>query len=214
VLAGVQVALDLVQDALSPKGDTPVPFKIVTWFSKKAATMSNKAKYAAAEAAGEYIAIRARANAPSKTGKLRAAIKRGPVTQTNTQTRVTVSVGEEAMPYGAYQEFGTGIYLPGGKPITPKRGKYMVWETMGKAYQGRYVRNRMVASGIRVGRRRTVAAPERNIYLHFATQVKGTPPVRYMQRATTDGRTTQFILKTCEKIGVEISTNLVTPGGR
>lgn len=68
----------------------------------------------------------ARANAPADTGQLRASIKEDiQVTGLTIIARVYADA-----PHAIYQERGTGVYAGRG-PITPKRGKYLVFKPKG-----------------------------------------------------------------------------------
>lgn len=71
----------------------------------------------------QSIATRARRYAPKKTGKLAASIQIYPQAS-GVITRFAVA---SFLEYSAYQEFGTGIHGPKGRPITPKNGTYLVF---------------------------------------------------------------------------------------
>ena len=72
----------------------------------------------------------AKALAPVDNGTLRSSIVINP-TVWNGSTAVG-SVGTGPMAYAVYQEVGTGIYGPAGRPIRPKNKKVMAWQKNGK----------------------------------------------------------------------------------
>jgi hypothetical protein len=75
--------------------------------------------------------------APIEHGFLRGSINtKGPVV---TGTNVEASVGTN-LDYARYQEEGTGIYGPKKTPITPKKGKLLVWTSGGKFFFARSVK--------------------------------------------------------------------------
>ena len=82
----------------------------------------------------------ARGRAPRRTGALADSIREHPPVVT--PTRVTVRVTCDAE-YGEYQDQGTGIYGPQGRPITPKKpGGLLVfdWPAAGGVVFARKVR--------------------------------------------------------------------------
>lgn len=99
----------------------------------------------------------AKPNAPVDEGQLRSSIDYA-VDVSGAQVRGRVGSG---LPQAAYINFGTGIYGPKGAPITPKHGKWLVFEPsrgMGPLRSG--------------GRHR---AKGKRGALVFAKQVRGTP---------------------------------------
>lgn len=64
------------------------------------------------------VADRARAKAPNRTGRLRAAIKPRKAPDKKQGLEVTYLVGARGVPYANFQEFGTG-------PIVPKRAQFL-----------------------------------------------------------------------------------------
>lgn len=107
----------------------------------------------------------AKAGAPVDEGQLRASID----SSVNVEAgRVVGRVGSP-LPQARYTSFGTGIYGPKKRPITPKHGKWLVFEpgrSMGPPRSG--------------GRHR---AKGRRGPLVFATQVDGIPPNPYFYEA-------------------------------
>ena len=65
--------------------------------------------------------------APIDKGILRGAID----SVIHNEGMETVAVVGTNIEYAPYQEFGTGIYGPTGTPITPKRGKFLVFQSKG-----------------------------------------------------------------------------------
>ena len=103
----------------------------------------------------------ARRLAPRHTGKLRASIHTDPISDAPRRVRISVSVG---VPYGIYQELGTGIYAGRGY-IYPKRAK---------AFRFKPNQARLDRRGNRVGRR--------GGYI-FVKRIKGTPAVHFLANA-------------------------------
>ncbi len=66
----------------------------------------------------------AKKSAPIDKGLLRGSIH----SDIRTIGNETVGVVGTNLEYAPYQEFGTGIYGPKGSPITPKRGKFLVFK--------------------------------------------------------------------------------------
>lgn len=97
----------------------------------------------------------ARRNAPVDTGRLRASIA---VEYTREAGRVVARVGSN-LEYAIFQEEGTGVYGPRGRPITPVSAKVLRWVPKGGA-RGR-------------GKSRYA----------FARSVRGTPAVHYLRDA-------------------------------
>lgn len=89
-------------------------------------TTDTSALGAATTSMGERLAVRcgqqfvrtARGRAPRRTGALADSIRAEPPVVQPTRVSLTVTCDS---PYGAYQDQGTGIYGPEGRPITPKR---------------------------------------------------------------------------------------------
>lgn len=99
----------------------------------------------------------AKTRAPVDEGQLRASLDYAVEVQ-GSQVRGRVGSG---LPQAAYINWGTGIYGPKGAPITPKHGKFLVFEpsrSMGPLRRG--------------GKH---AAKGRRGALVFAKQVRGTP---------------------------------------
>lgn len=70
-----------------------------------------------------------KAKAPIEYGNLRGSINtQGPKVTGN---NVEASVGTN-IEYARHQEEGTGIYGPRKQPITPKKGKYLVFKVGGR----------------------------------------------------------------------------------
>lgn len=107
----------------------------------------------------------AKAGAPVDEGQLRASIDSAVTVQPG---RVVGRVGSP-LPQAVWTSFGTGIYGPKKRPITPKHGRWLVFEpgrSMGPPRSG--------------GRHR---AKGKRGPLVFATSVKGTPPNPYFYEA-------------------------------
>jgi len=96
----------------------------------------------------------ARGRASRRTNELADSIEAGPVYKAGSTFRTTVEVGAE---HGVYQDRGTGIYGPEGRPITPRRA------------DGVLVFDWPAAGGV-----------------VFARSVRGTPPTRFWQRTVAD----------------------------
>lgn len=64
---------------------------------------------------------------PVDTGRLRASITADVVPRDDT---VVARIGTNVN-YAIYVHEGTGIFGPTGRPITPKRGRYLVWTPRG-----------------------------------------------------------------------------------
>lgn len=77
---------------------------------------------------GELVAQRARQLVPVNTGKLRQSIE---ATLTERGGIPVCIIGSD-VEYAAYVHEGTGIYGPHHQRITPRRGKYMVFEINGE----------------------------------------------------------------------------------
>lgn len=77
--------------------------------------LHNVADLSVQRAAGRVTA-RAQANAPKRTGQLRASIKPRKAPDKQQGLEVTYLVGSRGVPYARYQEHGTG-------PITPRNAK-------------------------------------------------------------------------------------------
>lgn len=76
--------------------------------------------------------------APADTGYLKEKITANPSTS-EAKVRFRASTGR--VPYGLYQEVGTGIYGPLGRYITPKRARMLSW--VDKATRSRVFANRV-----------------------------------------------------------------------
>lgn len=98
----------------------------------------------------------ARQRAPVDEGTLRASLDHAILV---TRGRVIGRVGS-GLVYARYQHEGTGIYGPRGRPITPKRGRFLVFEAKGPA------------GPLPRGARRPAPGSRG---LVFARQVRGTP---------------------------------------
>lgn len=70
--------------------------------------------------------------------------------------------------YWKYLMFGTGIYGPEGKPITPKNARFLAWQVKGSAG------HLLVASGVRKRKGKFTHDPRRDVGLVFAKSVRGT----------------------------------------
>lgn len=66
--------------------------------------------------------------APKDTGRMSRTITRKPLKITALHVRATVST---TTGYGLFVEAGTGIYGPTGRPITPRRGRFLVFKPRG-----------------------------------------------------------------------------------
>ncbi len=75
--------------------------------------------------------------APVDTGRLRSSIQLRPARRTGNQ--IEGSVGTSVR-YSVFQELGTGIYGPLGRPIRPKTGKVLRFVSRGKVVYAREVR--------------------------------------------------------------------------
>lgn len=73
------------------------------------------------------VANAARRRAPVDRGQLRASIR------SETRQRGSQVVGEvwSSLEYAAYVHQGTGIYGPTGRPIRPRRARFLSWEQPG-----------------------------------------------------------------------------------
>lgn len=90
----------------------------------------------ALEATGAVAEGTAKNEAPHDKGNLRGSINQGRVTGLGLDMELTVGTN---LDYAKHQEYGTGIYGKTGKPITPKRGKFLRFK-----YNGRWVYARSV----------------------------------------------------------------------
>lgn len=78
-------------------------------------------------AASLVVERRAKELVPVDMGKLRQNITA--LRKTSGEGAQIETAVQARMPYAAYIEIGTGIYGPRGMPITPKKGKYLVFQT-------------------------------------------------------------------------------------
>lgn len=84
------------------------------------------------ERCGELFAAEVENNAPKRTRRLVDSIEQSSVTVHPTEVTMTVRVtatSDEGAPYPAFQNEGTGIFGPDGVPITPKRGRVLVFDS-------------------------------------------------------------------------------------
>lgn len=84
---------------------------------------------------GRQVATLARALAPKDTMALAASINS---TKIRYAGRAAARVGS-ALPYARYPHDGTGVYGPFGRPIRPRRGKVLVFESGGQTVFARQV---------------------------------------------------------------------------
>jgi hypothetical protein len=80
-------------------------------------------------------------NAPHRYGQLAASFHAEPAKRVGNS--IVGSTGSN-LDHAAYQEFGTGIYGPKRRPITPKRAPYLVFKTR----DGKWIRTKSV-KGVR-----------------------------------------------------------------
>lgn len=110
----------------------------------------------------------ARANAPTRTSNLVRNIQRANVHRTGANTfQGAIGVNRQA-PYGLFVEEGTGIFRPGGHPITPKSGRWLVFRDPGTV--NTFFSNQRLFHPRRKG-------------LVFARSVRGQRPQPFMEEA-------------------------------
>lgn len=74
--------------------------------------------------AGQLVVSQAKRESPVDKGQLRQSIKAHPPSKVMGSWQSKVGSGLE---YAKYQEHGTGIYGPSGRPITARSGKMLAW---------------------------------------------------------------------------------------
>lgn len=108
----------------------------------------------------------AKMRSPVDTGQLRASLQ----SEVTDRGRSVVGTVRATAKHSLYVSLGTGIYGPRGKVITPKRGRFLV-------FQGRGVHGPGGARGGLVFARSVRGSP-RNTYLTDALQAASPYPVR------------------------------------
>jgi hypothetical protein len=119
------------------------------------------------EAITVAVEAAAKQRAPVDEGILRASIDHAILV---TRGRVIGRVGT-GLKYGLYQHEGTGIYGPRGRVITPKRGRFLVFESKG------------AFGPLPRGARRPAPGGRQ---LVFARKVRGTPKNPFLLDALVD----------------------------
>jgi len=106
---------------------------------------------------GNDIQRRAKMKAPVDKGPLRSSI-RSKVQVNRGQHRVSALVGSNLF-YAIYQELGTGIYGPAGRPIVPTSAPFLVFRPKGASYlvRARSVRGSPARHYLREALREAVA---------------------------------------------------------
>ena len=92
----------------------------------------------------------ARGYAPRRTSRGADSIEVASVAPSSSGVRIQITVGEQ---YMRFQNEGTGVYGPAGRPITPKNGNVLVFDSL-------------IGGG-----------------LVFARSVRGTEPTHFWDRA-------------------------------
>ncbi len=112
---------------------------------------------------------------------------------TQTISLVTGKIGTK-LDYGAYLEFGTGIYGPKRTPIVPKRAKILAW----KITTGTQMVPGVSASGKATSHR------QRTSDWIFAKSVKGTRPWKWLSGALNEikPRTLGVLVNAAREVGL------------
>jgi hypothetical protein len=104
----------------------------------------------------EEVADAVRAEAPRRTGRLKSSIR----TEVRPSAATVQGWVYTDLEYGPYVQTGTGIYGPRGRPITPRRARFLVFEGRdGRLVFARQVLGQEAQPYLTRGLRRGVRSP-------------------------------------------------------
>ena len=169
----------------------------------------------ALEDVGEYVRVKAaqyppRAGASGRTGTLGKSIAVGQVQQAGTGYS-WVEVGTNKH-YARWVEYGTGIYHESAigvadphDRIRPKNARALAWRSTG---QQMGPGGRRIGSGIRYSKGKVKASPKGDVFMNFASSVRGIKPWHFMERAFRAPETEAYFRARVEQMLANVAGRL------